>query len=61
MNFDYDAHMQSYPNTMNYSSLQASDFNSRRFTPLDIKVKQYTCGYIMHMFSTRLFSDSTTS
>ena len=26
MNFGYDAHMQSYPKIMNYSSFQALDF-----------------------------------
>ena len=36
LNFGYDVHMQSCSNTMNYSSLQASDFDLRRFTPLDI-------------------------
>jgi len=35
-NFGYDDHMQLYPNTMNYSSLQAPNVDLKRFTLLDV-------------------------
>ena len=36
MNFGYSTILQSYPNTMNYSSIQTPDIDSRCFTSLDI-------------------------
>jgi len=38
MNFEYDVFMQSYPNTMHFSSIQAPQVDSTNFTPLNMNI-----------------------
>jgi len=42
MNYGYDTFVQSYPNTMRISSVQAPQVNSINFTLFDINTKNYS-------------------